>query len=102
MNIVMTTDTYWPRINGVAISIDSFKNQFNLLGYHTHLFAPDYPMTDEQRKRYDDETIHRVKTIQLFFSKEDWLTLPTEAKNVFNRIKNKRKFLHEKFKNHRK
>jgi glycosyltransferase involved in cell wall biosynthesis len=86
MNIIMTSDTYWPRKNGVAVSIDAFKNEFNILGHNAHLFCTRYPMTDEQKKIYDNPTIHRFPSFPVLVSKEDYLVWPWQKKAIFREM----------------
>lgn len=43
MHILMVSDVYFPRINGVSTSIQSFARVFVALGHRVTLIAPDYP-----------------------------------------------------------
>ncbi len=49
MKILHVSDVYFPRINGVSTSIDTFRRELRLLGHTIHLIAPDYysPSMDE-------------------------------------------------------
>lgn len=49
MRILMITDVYFPRVNGVSTSIRSFRHELRALGHHVTLIAPEYP------KASDDE-----------------------------------------------
>jgi 1,2-diacylglycerol 3-alpha-glucosyltransferase len=42
MNILMLSDVYHPRVNGVSTSIDTFRRDLQALGHRVHLVAPDY------------------------------------------------------------
>lgn len=42
MRILMLTDVYFPRINGVSTSIQTFRRQFAALGHEVLLVAPSY------------------------------------------------------------
>ncbi len=42
MRILMISDTYFPRISGVATSIRSFRQGLELLGHEVDLLIPDY------------------------------------------------------------
>ncbi|PMR74331.1 glycosyltransferase [Billgrantia endophytica] len=44
MKILMLTDVYFPRINGVATSIASFRDALERLGHSVTLICPDYPV----------------------------------------------------------
>ena len=66
MNILMISDVYYPRINGVSTSIATFRNALHALGHQTVLVAPDYPGHSEC-----DESIVRVPSLYLPFDPED-------------------------------
>jgi 1,2-diacylglycerol 3-alpha-glucosyltransferase len=43
MRILMISDVYFPRINGVSTSIQSFRQELEALGHEVFLIAPEYP-----------------------------------------------------------
>ncbi|AWI79846.1 glycosyl transferase family 1 [Parazoarcus communis] len=43
MNILMISDVFFPRINGVSTSIETFRNSLKAHGIHSSLIAPAYP-----------------------------------------------------------
>ena len=43
MRIVMISDVYFPRINGVSTSIQTFRRGLHAAGHETVLIAPEYP-----------------------------------------------------------
>lgn len=43
MRVLMVSDVYFPRINGVSTSIQTFRNEFVRQGVEVTLIAPDYP-----------------------------------------------------------
>lgn len=49
MKILFISDVYFPRINGVSTSIQTFRREMRMLGHHVTLIAPDYysPSDDE-------------------------------------------------------
>ena len=49
MKILFISDVYFPRINGVSTSIETFRHELRALGHTVHLIAPDYlsPSSDE-------------------------------------------------------
>jgi 1,2-diacylglycerol 3-alpha-glucosyltransferase len=47
MKILMISDVYFPRINGVSTSIESFRSELSTLGIHSTLIAPAYPQTKQ-------------------------------------------------------
>lgn len=44
MRILMISDVYFPRINGVSTSIQTFRRGLHALGHETVLIAPEYPV----------------------------------------------------------
>ncbi|MDP5240957.1 glycosyltransferase [Uliginosibacterium sp. 31-16] len=47
MKILMISDVYFPRINGVSTSIETFRSELQALDIHTTLIAPAYPQDAE-------------------------------------------------------
>jgi 1,2-diacylglycerol 3-alpha-glucosyltransferase len=43
MHVLMISDVYFPRINGVSTSIQTFKQEFESQGHRVTLIAPEYP-----------------------------------------------------------
>ncbi len=43
MNILMISDVYFPRVNGVSTSIQTFRRELGAFGCTSTLIAPDYP-----------------------------------------------------------
>lgn len=43
MKILMLSDVYFPRINGVSTSIESFRTTLERQGHEVHLICPHYP-----------------------------------------------------------
>lgn len=66
MKILFISDVYFPRINGVSTSIETFRRNLRTLGHTVHLIAPDYltPSSDET-------DILRVPSRYLPFDPED-------------------------------
>ena len=42
MKILFVSDVYFPRVNGVSTSIETFRTNLRALGHTVHLVAPDY------------------------------------------------------------
>ena len=66
MRILMVSDVYFPRINGVSTSIQTFRRELIELGHQVTLIAPEYPQDFE-----DDEDIIRIPSSYLMFDPED-------------------------------
>jgi glycosyltransferase involved in cell wall biosynthesis len=68
MKILFISDVYFPRINGVSTSIETFRRNLRSLGHTVHLIAPDY-----QTPSSDETDIMRVPSKHLPFDPEDRL-----------------------------
>ncbi len=68
MRILMISDVFFPRINGVSTSIESFRHSLAELDIDVHVVAPHYPASHP-----DDEKVLRVRSRQVPFDPEDRL-----------------------------
>lgn len=68
MKILFISDVYFPRINGVSTSIETFRRNLQALGHTVHLIAPDYGTPSA-----DETNILRVPARALPFDPEDRL-----------------------------
>lgn len=66
MGILFVSDVYFPRVNGVSTSIETFRRDLAALGCDTWLVAPRYPGAWQ-----DDPTILRQPSRYLVFDPED-------------------------------
>lgn len=66
MKILFISDVYFPRINGVSTSIETFRHNIASLGHVVHLIAPDYLTSS-----LDEAEILRVPARQVPFDPED-------------------------------
>lgn len=48
MHVLMISDVYFPRVNGVSTSIQTFAREFVGLGHRVTLLAPDYGRADPE------------------------------------------------------
>ena len=70
MKILMLSDVYFPRVNGVSTSIKTFRDDLRALGHQCVLVAPKYPVEAEEP---DDSDIVRVPSWRVPFDPEDRL-----------------------------
>lgn len=68
MKILFISDVYFPRINGVSTSINTFVGQFKALGHEVTLIAPEYGV-----KTKDEAWIKRIPARSIYFDPEDKL-----------------------------
>lgn len=69
MKILMISDVYFPRINGVSTSIATYRDELESRGHEVHLIAPDYDGVGTA----DEHRIRRVPSRHLPFDPEDRL-----------------------------
>jgi glycosyltransferase involved in cell wall biosynthesis len=62
----MISDVYFPRINGVSTSINTFKNELETLGHQVNLIVPHYSTTEQV-----DPSIVRIPSRYLPLDPED-------------------------------
>jgi glycosyltransferase involved in cell wall biosynthesis len=66
MRILMISDVYFPRINGVSTSIATFRRELDALGHEVTLIAPSYPAPTPAERG-----IVRIPSRYLVFDPED-------------------------------
>jgi glycosyltransferase involved in cell wall biosynthesis len=66
MRVLMISDVYFPRINGVSTSIQTFRRDLERLGHEVTLIAPRYP-----ESAASEEGILRVRSRQVPRDPED-------------------------------
>jgi glycosyltransferase involved in cell wall biosynthesis len=66
MKILFISDVYFPRVNGVSTSIETFRANLRALGNTVHLVAPDY-----LKPSADESDILRVPARPVPFDPED-------------------------------
>lgn len=65
--ILMISDVYFPRINGVSTSIQTFRASLATLGVEVDLLVPEYPAPFPE----SIGNTYRVRSFSLFFDAED-------------------------------
>jgi glycosyltransferase involved in cell wall biosynthesis len=70
LHILMVSDVYFPRINGVSTSIQTFRRELCALGHRVTVVAPDYPA-----QMQEEPEIRRVASRRVPFDPEDrWMS----------------------------
>jgi glycosyltransferase involved in cell wall biosynthesis len=72
MNILMLSDVYFPRVNGVSTSIATTRRTLHELGHATTLVAPVYP-GDARDEHAEGNALLRVAARRVPFDPEDRL-----------------------------
>jgi 1,2-diacylglycerol 3-alpha-glucosyltransferase len=92
LKIALVTDTYFPRINGVATSTQIFAEEFAKLGHEVHIYAPEFPNSMDENSTFK---VYRFPSMYLFFDPEDRLGLPYKDKKLVQQfIDNKYDIVH--------
>ena len=93
MKIVMFTDAYWPRVNGVTVSVDSYSRSLIKAGHSVLIICSSYPAGMKVPSSFlqDDEgneglKIVRVPSMPAFITKEDRIAKFTKWFWVFRRV----------------
>jgi 1,2-diacylglycerol 3-alpha-glucosyltransferase len=71
MRVLMVSDVYFPRVNGVSTSIQTFRRDLAALDCETWLIAPEYPAAWR-----DDDRVVRQPSRYLVFDPEDRMLQP--------------------------
>jgi 1,2-diacylglycerol 3-alpha-glucosyltransferase len=66
MKILFISDVYFPRINGVSTSIETFRHELQAAGHTVHLIAPAYDTTSD-----DESGILRIPARSVPLDPED-------------------------------
>ena len=84
MVIVYATDNYWPRISGMAVSIETFKTELENRGHEMHVLCPDYAGAGFSDLKMNRTNIHRFASYELSFllNTEDSMVHLFEKKSV--------------------
>ena len=93
MKIVMFTDAYWPRVNGVTVSVDSFSRALVNEGHDVLIICSSYPedvKTPISLQKDDQEIkvpkIIRVPSLPAFITKEDRIAKFDKLYWVFKKV----------------
>src|SRR5260370_38900477 len=60
MRILKISDVFFPRVNGVSTSIDTFRRDLAALGHEVVLVAPSYSGVSADPRETADPLIYRV------------------------------------------
>lgn len=86
LHVLMISDVYFPRINGVSTSIQTFRNTLERLGVRVTIVAPDYPGTDCAADANDD--IVRLPSRAVPLDPEDRLMRRSPLADLDRRLAN--------------
>ncbi len=87
--ILMLSDVYFPRVNGVSTSIQTFRRDLTSLGCSSVLLAPEYPQA-----RQDEPDIVRVRSRHLAFDPEDRMLVASDFERAALALEGKFDLIH--------
>jgi len=67
MHVLMVSDVYFPRVNGVSTSIRTFREELQKQGHRVTLIVPNYP----GQACEDDNDVIRIDSTKVLFDPED-------------------------------
>jgi len=82
MHILMISDVYFPRVNGVSTSIKTFRDELIRQGHRVTLIAPEYPSATYN----DDKHIIRIDSKKVLFDPEDRLMSMRNIKSLHHKL----------------
>jgi 1,2-diacylglycerol 3-alpha-glucosyltransferase len=85
VRILMISDVYFPRINGVSTSIQTFRQELKQLGHEITLIAPDYGLNTA-----DEMGIIRIPSRSVPKDPEDRMMRYGDILNLADRLKQER------------
>lgn len=90
MDILMLSDVYFPRVNGVSTSIRTFARTLVAQGHRVTLVAPDYGAGSGQSAHDGDFEVLRLPSRKIFFDPEDRLIDRAALRTVESRLATRR------------
>ncbi len=85
MKILMISDVYFPRVNGVSTSIQTFRGELAARGHRVDLVAPAYPGGPG-----DEPGVHRVRSRGVPLDPEDRLMARSQARTTLQALERER------------
>ena len=85
MRILMVSDVYFPRVNGVSTSIQTFRRGLHAAGHETTLIAPAYPIEPQS----PDDNVIRIPSRYLPRDPEDRLMKPSAIRGLIPSLRDK-------------
>jgi len=88
----MFTDAYWPRINGVTVSVDTFSRSLIKAGHEVLVVCSFYPsgydtaIAMQNEKKDDEPRVVRVPSTPAFVTKEDRIAKFSKWNWVFKQV----------------
>ena len=75
LRIALVSDCYWPRVNGVTVSIQTYRDQLAKMGHEVLILCPEYPISHGAVA--NESSVRRFRSMPSAVSKEDRLVHPS-------------------------
>lgn len=82
MKVLMISDVYFPRVNGVSTSIQTFRRELAVLSHQIDLIAPEYPGAQAA-----ESGVTRVASRYVPFDPEDRMMRPADVRALIPRLR---------------
>jgi 1,2-diacylglycerol 3-alpha-glucosyltransferase len=86
MRILKVSDVYFPRVNGVSTSIETFRRDLISLGHEVTLVAPDYSRAGADQSAGTGASIERVVARKVPLDPEDRIMSWSALRNALTRL----------------
>lgn len=80
MRVLMISDVYFPRINGVSTAIQTYRQQLDAIGIDSLLIAPRYDA--EKESVAEDERVTRMRSWSVPMDREDRFVPPRDFRRA--------------------
>jgi 1,2-diacylglycerol 3-alpha-glucosyltransferase len=75
VRIALISDCYWPRVNGVTVSVQTYRDELERLGHEVIILCPEYPPS--RGAVIGENSVRRFRSMANAISKEDRLIRPS-------------------------
>jgi len=86
MRILKVSDVYFPRVNGVSTSIETFRRDLTELGHEVTLVAPDYAGAGADQSADSSPSIARVAARKVPLDPEDRIMSWGALRNTLTKL----------------
>jgi 1,2-diacylglycerol 3-alpha-glucosyltransferase len=75
LRIALVSDCYWPRVNGVTVSVQTYRDELQRLGHEVLILCPEYPVARGAVAK--ECSVRRFPSMASAVSREDRLIRPS-------------------------
>lgn len=87
MRVLMISDVYFPRVNGVSTSIRSFRHELQAQGHQVTLIAPHYPHSDAYDQSHPDTDLIRIPSRSIPRDPEDRFMIKSKILQLIPKLR---------------